>query len=495
MSEVTRAGSVVVVTGADDALAEALKGGAKGGEAPPEDKVVTSTHSVRIGGETVAYEATAGTLTLKKDDGKRRAQVFYVSYRRTDVEAGAERPVTFAFNGGPGSSSVWLHLGALGPRKVPFEGEALPPPPYKLVDNPASLLDVSDLVFIDPVSTGFSRAEPGTEETEFHGVKGDIESIGEFIRLWLTRNGRWGSPKYIAGESYGTTRAAGLAAHLQERHGVFVNGLVLISIALQFSTLIFDGHNELPYVLYLPAYAATAWYHGRVQHPEGVRALMAEAERFAFQEYAPALMLGDRLEDDSAIVAGLMRFTGLSEGVLRQNRLRLRLSRFLKELLREEGRTVGRLDSRFKGIEADRGASDLRADPSYSAVLGPYAAAMNQYLRGELDYVDDRVYEILNLQVNERWAFDLSKMGYLDVSGELQRAMHENPHMRVLVINGLYDLATPPTAAEYSISHLGLDPALRANVTMTYHEAGHMMYVHPPCLTQLKEEIAVFVAG
>ncbi|MCB9745080.1 MAG: peptidase S10 [Alphaproteobacteria bacterium] len=496
MSDVTRGGSVVVVTDADASVYEALKGGgAAASEPAPEDEVVRTEHHVRVNGLAISYEATAGTLTLKRDAGERRARVFYVAYRRTDVEDGAARPVTFAFNGGPGSSSVWLHLGAFGPRKVPFSGDRLPPPPYRVEDNPHSLLDLSDLVFIDPVSTGFSRAEPGSEEAEFHGVKGDIESIGEFIRLWLTRFDRWGSPKYIAGESYGTTRAAGLVAHLQARHGVFVNGIVLLSVALQFSTLSFDEGNELPYVLYLPGYAATAWYHGRLEHPGPLPALLEEVGHFAIHEYAPALLLGDRLEDPEPLVEKLVRYTGLSAERIRRSRLRVPLTHFCKELLREQGLTVGRLDSRFKAVEGDPGAAGMSLDPSYSAVLGPYTAAMNQYLRAELRYEDDRVYEILNLQVNERWAFDQRKSGYTDMAAELRQAMQENPHLRVLVVNGLFDLATPAFAAEYTVSHLGLDPALRSNVVMTYHEAGHMMYIHPPCLAQLKDELRAFLEG
>jgi len=330
------------------------------------DRLVTSWHEARIAGRRIRYQATTGLLVLREEvneDGKAqghlpRARVFVTAYTREDVENVAERPITFAFNGGPGSSSVWLHLGVLGPRRVALQedGAALPAP-FELIDNDFSLLDESDLVFIDPVSTGYSRTVEGGKPADYHGYQADLESVAEVIRLWLSRSGRWRSPKYLAGESYGTTRAAGLAGYLQQRHGIYPDGLMLLSSVLDFSTIRFDVGNDLPPLLYLPSFAATAWYHGQLE-PDlqqlPLEELLREVEQFAYDRYAPALLRGQRLgtAKQEQLAEQLARYLGVSTDFVLRNNLRVDIARYCKELLRDRRRTVGRLDSRFTGVKS-----------------------------------------------------------------------------------------------------------------------------------------------
>src|ERR1700731_4349667 len=322
----------------------------------PEEKVVQTRHSLKIGGQEIKYTATAGTILLKLEDGTPKASIFYVAYTKDDASDASQRPLTFSFNGGPGSASVWLHLGLLGPRRVQMgDAGALLPPPYKLVDNDVSLLDVSDLVFIDPVSTGYSRAVPGEAPKQFHGIEEDVESVADFIRLYTTRNKRWSSPKFLAGESYGTTRAAGLSGYLQQRYGMYLNGIILVSTILNFQTADFNSGNDLPYILYLPTYTAIAWYHKRLPADlQGdLRKAVAESEDFAKGDYSTALMAGDALANAKhvEIVQKLARLTGLSADYIERTNMRVEIERFTKELLRSERRTVGRIDGRFTGIE------------------------------------------------------------------------------------------------------------------------------------------------
>lgn len=461
-------------------------------EAEPTEDVSVTQHTLTIAGHELAYSATAGTLKLTEEDGTEKARLFYVAYTRDGVEDHAQRPVTYCFNGGPGSSSVWLHLGMLGPRRVKLEPEGwAPPPPYALEDNPESWIDRTDLVFIDPVTTGYSRAAKGQEDEQFHGVDEDVRWVAEFIRLWTTRNERWGSPKFLAGESYGTTRAAALSQHLQERHGMFLNGIVLISAILEFQTARFDVGNDLPYVLFLPTYTAAAWYHKQLE-PElqaDLRATLAEAEAFAGGEYAAALFKGSRLapQERERVLAKLGRFTGLPLNYLDRADLRVSIGRFCKELLRDERRTVGRLDGRFLGIDRDAVGEDYEYDPSYSAILGPFGGALNDYVRRELGYESDLPYEILTGRV-QPW-----KMGegnrYLNVAESLRQAMTRNPHLKVFVAAGYYDFATPYFAARHTFDRIGLDPTLIDNVRFAYYEAGHMMYIHAPSRSALKADI------
>ncbi|HYU32391.1 MAG TPA: peptidase S10 [Thermoanaerobaculia bacterium] len=463
----------------------------------PEEKVVTSHHRISLGGSDINYTATAGTLLLKEEDGRPRASIFFVAYTRDGVKDLAARPVTFTFNGGPGSSSVWLHMGAFGPRRVALDDEGMgAPPPGRLVDNTESLLDVSDLVFIDPVTTGFSREVPGEDPSQFHGVRGDIESVGDFIRLWTSRYSRWASPKFLAGESYGTTRAAGLANYLQERHGMYLNGIVLLSTVLNFQTNRFNVGNDLPYPLFLPTYTATAWYHKKLppdlqQGP--LKNALAEAERFAAGEYTLALMKGSDLTDAERrdLAAKLSRLTGLSPEHLLDVYLRPTINDFVTELLRREGQRAGRLDSRFRGI--DRGGDDdFQLDPSYAAIQGPYTAAFNDYVRQDLGFQSDLPYEILTDRVSP-WSYAPLSNQYLNVAEDLRKAMARNPALKVFVGCGYYDLATPYFAAEYTFDHLGFEPGYAERVTKGYYEAGHMMYIRRVDREKLKGDVTAFM--
>ncbi len=468
-------------------------------KAVPEEKLSETRHRVTIGGRSIEYVATAGTLVLKEEDGEPKASVFFIAYSLAGVEDPAKRPITFSFNGGPGSSSVWLHLGVLGPRRVEMDEEGRPlPPPYRLIANEHSVLDLTDLVFIDPVMTGYSRPAPEEDPKQFHGVQEDIESVGEFIRLYTTRYGRWSSPKFLIGESYGTTRAAGLSGYLQRRHGMYFNGIMLVSAILNFQTARFDAGNDLPHILFLPTYTATAWYHGRLAADlqEDLRQTLDEVEEFAAGEYATALMKGDRLggEERERVVARLARYTGLSEEYVRRTNLRIFIFRFVKELLRDRRQTVGRLDSRFTGFDRDAAGDRFEYDPSYAAIQGPYTATLNDYVRRELEFESDLPYEILTGRVRP-WNYGEYRNRYVNVAETLREAMTANPHLKVFVANGYYDLATPYFATEYTFDHLGLEPPLAENVSMGYYEAGHMMYIHIPSLVALKRDLAAFIGS
>ncbi len=475
----------------------------------PQEVTAVTKQQLTVGGRTLNYTTTAGTMVLKEEaeeDGKSegekaKATVFYVAYMLDDVEDAAKRPLTFSFNGGPGSSSVWLHLGVLGPRRVEMAGEMgrLPRPPFRLVDNEFTLLTQSDLVFIDPVSTGYSRPAPGEKTKEYHDFDKDIESVGEFIRLYTSRATRWSSPKFLIGESYGTTRAAGLSGYLQDRHGMYFNGIMLVSSILNFQTAYFRPGNDLPFILFLPTYAATAHYHGRLdedlqQRP--LRDVLQEVEAFALGDYTLALMQGASLPaaQRETIVQLVARYTGLSPNYVERSNLRVEIMRFTKELLREEGLTVGRLDGRFTGADRDNAGETFEFDPSYAAIQGPYTATLNDYVRRELAFESDLPYEIITNRVHP-WSYKKFENQYVEVADTLRKAMNINPYLQVLVANGLYDLATPYLATEYTFNHLGLPPARQEDVRMKYYEAGHMMYLHRPSLAQLHEDLAGFVEG
>ena len=478
----------------------------------PKDNLVVTHHKVRIGGKEIKYTVTAGTIVLKEETPDRekesegekpRAQVFFVAYTKEGngskstgrTPALQKRPLTFSFNGGPGSSSVWLHLGVLGPRRVVLtdEGE-LPRPPFKLTDNQYSILDETDLIFIDPVSTGYSRAVEGQKPKEWHEFRKDIESVGDFIRLYTTRYNRWLSPKFLIGESYGTTRAAGLSGYLQERHGLYLNGLMLISAVLDFGTIRFNMNNELPYILFLPGYAATAWYHKKAGVGQPFRKFLKEVEDFARGEYASALMKGDLLSSEERIhvVQELARFTGLSTDFIERSNLRIVDRHFFKELLRESGRTVGRLDSRFLGIDRLGVTESAEYDPLLANVMGPYTAGFYDHVRAELKFESDLPYEILNGKVWP-WSYSVFENQYVNVAETMRKAMTYNPHLKVFVANGYYDLGTPYSATEYTFSHLGLHQSLQKNISMGYYEAGHMMYIHRPSLKKMKADLVKFM--
>lgn len=471
--------------------------------AEPSDDLTTTRHTVQAGGLDLRYTATTGRLVLREEvyeDGtfrghRAKAEISFTSYVLDDADP-ASRPVTFAFNGGPGSSSVWLHLGLLGPRRV-LMGDVgdLRPPPYGLADNAETLLAVSDLVFIDPVSTGFSRAVEGGKPAPYHGFQGDLESVAEVIRLWTSRNRRWMSPKFLAGESYGTLRAAALAEHLQTRYGMYLNGIMLISSVLDLSSIDFDKQrNDRAHALYLPTYAAVAHFHGRL----GARSLetvLAEAEEYASRDYPWVLSRGDRLTatQRAEAVETLAGLTGLSEDYVERADLRIEHWRFFGELLRDERLTVGRLDSRFTGPAASAIAEEMDADPSHDAITGPYAAAFNHYVRDELGYANDLHYEQISSRVLP-WSYKDFEGRPIDVTPQLTRAMRQNPHLRVHVAYGRYDGATPYFAAEDVIAHLGLPAQLRDNIEHAYYDAGHMMYVHEPSRVQQSADLAAFVA-
>lgn len=470
----------------------------------PSDDLVTTQHTLTVKRRKLAYTAQTGRVVLRKEvvtDGKfeghqAKAEVFLTSYTLDDAEPG-DRPVTFAFNGGPGAASVWLHMGLLGPRRaVSGDVDSPEPPPYRLADNPDTLLAHSDLVFIDPVATGFSRAANGEKAKDFHGFTPDIESVGEIIRLWTSRNGRWLSPKFLAGESYGTLRAAALAEHLQERHGCYLNGIMLISSVLDMGTINFSEGNDKPYPLYVPTYAAIAHYHGR----HGDRPLddvLADAEEFAARELPYALERGSRLsaEERTEAVQTLASLTGLDESYVDRVNLRIEHVRFFTELLRDRGLATGRMDGRFTTWEPDGGRERMSDDASVSRIIGAYSAAFNHYVRSELGYENDLPYEVLSMDVVRNWSYSDFEGRSVSAVDALAAAMRANPHLKVHVALGYYDGATPYYAAEHVLARLQIPEELRENVESAYYPAGHMMYVHEPSRVQQSKDLGAFVAG
>jgi carboxypeptidase C (cathepsin A) len=462
--------------------------------APAEEKLASTSHSVRIDGAAVQYTATAGTLVLKDAKGKQTAGMFFVAYVREGTQDLHSRPITFCYNGGPGAATIWLHMGSFGPRRVQMAEEGFQPaPPFELVENESSLLDVTDLVFVDAVSTGFSRAID--DPKPFHGVRGDLQAFGDFIRMYLTRFNRWSSPKYLLGESYGTMRSAGLSGELQARHGIELNGIVLISSVIDFQTLSAAPGNDLPYSTFLPTFTATAWYHKRLP-PDlqgDLKKAVDESRRFAFGEYVQALVRGNLLSEveRKTVAQKVARLSGLSaEFVLRSN-LRVSAARFRKELLRDRRLMVGRLDGRFTGLDADAAGESQEFDPSNTALQGAYTALFSDYVRRQLKWESDLRYETSG---NVRpWSYDEFENRYLNLSDTLRQSMARNPFLRVLVCNGYYDMATPFGGTEYTFAHLGFDPTYRERVALTYYEAGHMMYIRPSALKQVKQDIARFL--
>ena len=462
----------------------------------PDPELSVTTHTITLGGEKITYKATSGYLPQRDENGKVRANIFFTAYTREGIANPATRPITYTYNGGPGSASVWLHMGALGPKRIQMgdDGRMLAPP-YTVVDNEFTWLAFTDLVFIDPVMTGYSRPAEGVDKKEFTGYVEDIQSVGDFIRLYTTRYDRWGSPKFLSGESYGTTRSAGLSGYLQDRHGLFLNGIVLISAVLDFATLQFlISGNELPYSLFLPTFAAMAWYHKQVPAYADLKTLLADVEKYALGDYTLALMKGDRLTpvERQAVAVQLNKFTGLSVEYLLGSNLRIRDDRFTKELLRRQGKTVGRLDGRFTASDYDRAGDISEFDPSYNATIyGPFTTAVNDHLRRVLKVKNDLPYEILTGRVRP-WSYSNVQNQFLNTAETLRQAMTKNPYLKVHVCNGYYDMATPYFATDYTFSHMMLDPALKKNVTMSFYEAGHMMYIDRVALGQMTRSVADF---
>lgn len=459
-----------------------------------EQEVITE-HSITIKGKTLPYQAIAGTYQLKDEQGPVKASFFYTAYKVHENKGSKPRPIAFCFNGGPGSSSVWLHMGIIGPKRVSLVDEVFNQPPSGYVDNEFSLLDVADLVFIDPVSTGYSRAAAGEDLKQFHGVDEDVKWMSEFVRLFVTRHDRWDSPKFLIGESYGTVRAVAMASYLQEEMRMYLNGIVLISCILDFQTMDkLDRSNDLPYVLYLPTYTATAWYHKKLspELQQDLKRALKESEEFAINEYSVALLKGNllSLEKRQEIAAKLSDYTGLSSDYIKESDLRITIFRFAKELLRKENLIVGRFDSRYLGIDSDKLSEFFEYDPSFNAFLASFTSAFNQYVRADLKWKQDENYRIL-AEVDP-WNYGKARNKYLSLSGVLADTMIQNPSLHVFVGSGYYDLATPYFCTEYSLNHLNLPRPIDANLTVRRYHAGHMMYVHPSSLVKMSDDLHDF---
>ncbi len=467
----------------------------------PVAKPAVTRHRIALGGRTIPYTATAATIDLKNAKGDLIGRMFYVAYTEEGADAKA-RPLTFVFNGGPGSATIWLHMGSFGPVRVETsDAQPTPPPPYAVTDNAESLLDKTDLVFIDAMGTGFSRIVGKGEPKDFYGTDPDVEAFAQFIERYISANNRWNAPKFLLGESYGTTRAAALLAAMQER-GVAFNGAILVSSYLNA----YDDFNgpafssDLPYELYVPTMAATAWYHGRLDpKPASLETIVAEARRFALGDYAHALAQGSHLgqAERDVVVATLHRLTGMPEALIRHANLRLSPDRFEKELLRDGRRTVGRLDARFTGIDRDAAGESPEFDAADAAIRAAFTGAFNAYIRGELKFETDDLYKPSNYgEVGREWD-DHHRVGrgrwpMPDVAEDLREAMSKNPRLKIFSANGYFDFATPFFETEYTLAHMGLDPSLEKNITFGYYPSGHMIYLHAPSRRQMKLDLARF---
>ena len=463
-----------------------------------EPEPVTTDHQLTVDGQAIKYKATAGTITLKDDQDKPRGRMFFVAYTKSapDDSDYSDRPVTFVFNGGPGAAAIWLHLGTAGPKRVVLPNDGAPPsPPYKLEDNASSWLDLTDLVLIDPVGTGYSRPEPD-KGREFYGVRGDLDSVSDFIRIYLTKYQRWLSPKFLAGESYGTTRAAGLSEQLHDRYGIDLNGIVLMSTVLNFQTLDFGPGNDTPYPLYVPSYSAIAHFHKKLAPDLQQRKMtdvVRDAQAWAMGDYSQALLRGTSLSPDERdmVAQQLARFSGLPLEYVKRSNLRVNPNRFEKELLAEQNKVIGRMDGRFTGHNADPLNDTPEYDPTLSGYVGVFANTFNDYVRRQLKYESELTYEFLSPRVGP-WDFGPGGNGYLNVATTLRRCMVKLPQMKVMVCSGYYDLATPFAGADYTINQLPLDEPLRKNVLHRYYEGGHMFYLNHSALEQLKKDLGEF---
>jgi carboxypeptidase C (cathepsin A) len=461
-----------------------------------EEPPVVKKQSLRVAGKTLNYTTTTGFMPIRNErTGDIEARIFFIAYTLDNPPA--NRPLMFSFNGGPGSASVWLHMGALGPRRVKMLDDGfMPPPPYQLEDNEQTWLTETDLVFIDPVGTGYSRATKPEFAQKFFGLQGDLESVGEFIRMYLGRYERWNAPLFLVGESYGTTRASGLSNLLFEK-GIGLNGILLVSTVMNFQTIRFAEGNDMPLIMIFPSYAATAWYHKRLSpelQAKPLRQVLTEAENFASGEYTSALLKADRLSaaERQNAIDNFSKYSGLNRTFVEQNNLRVELDEFMKELMRDRRLVAGRLDSRFTGFDRSAAGDGTEFDPSMTAIRPPYTATFNDYVRRELGFKSDLEYFILGGGITSPWNWNSNNV-YADTSVALNSAMRKNPFMKIFVASGYYDMATPYYATEYTIAAMNLEPSLRKNITTNYYEAGHMMYIEKNSLRKLKEDAARFI--
>jgi len=470
-------------------------------EAAAKEQKSVSHGSVTVNGQAIKYTATAGTIILKNNKGDQTASMFYIAYIKDGADA-SKRPLTFAYNGGPGGSSVLVNIGGFGPMRVQTTDAApTPPPPYTLESNPYSLLDKTDLVFIDAVGTGFSTLLGKATGKDFWGADPDVQSFGEFIVNYLTENNRWNSPKFVLGESYGTPRSAMLANWLQDK-GVALNGVILLSSILNFNDEFWfqpPGSNDLSYELYLPSYAAVAWYHNELPNkPADLPAFLSQVRQFALSDYANALEAGDSITpaQEATVLNKLHAYTGLSEAYLKETKLRIEPARFMKQLLRSEDRTIGRFDARFEGIDFDSAGEFPNYDPSSTALFPAFVTPFHWYLNNDLKYHSDADYEFLNDKVGNAWDWhhvvDHQKYPVPDTLPDLRDAMTRNPHLKVFSGNGYFDLATPFFKTEYELNHMGLDPALQKNISFGHYDDGHMLYIHTPALAKLHSDLDKF---
>jgi carboxypeptidase C (cathepsin A) len=484
-----------------DKTAEAAAPPAPSAPTPKEESSVTE-HSIKIGGQTIPYKATASTTLLKNEKDEPTALLYSTAYTRSDVKDLSQRPLAFLYNGGPGASSIWVHMGAYGPRRVSsvdVGGEIAPP--YKLVDNTESLLDRADLVFVDPVGTGFSHAVGKAQDKDFWGVDQDVKSLAQFISIYVSRNNRWNSPKFLIGESYGTFRSAALGNYLQTHENIYLNGIVLMSSVLDLGTISFNPGEDMTYVFYLPSYAASAWYHKLLKdRPDNLNAFLDEARQFARTDYTLALVKGDKISDaeKAEVAKKLSRFTGLPEDYLVKANLRVNLPQFMKELQRAKGLTTGRFDARYSGPGYDALGEYAEYDPQDAAIGGAFVSVFNTYVREELKFGQDKIYkpqaEINDWDWKHRGPGDnFGFPGSPNVEGDLIQALMTNPKLRVEVENGLYDLATPFFGTEFTMEHLLLPEKLRGNVHLQYYGAGHMMYVRDDDRAKLKNNVGAFI--
>lgn len=467
--------------------------------ATPKAVHVVTRHAATIGGKRIDYDATVGSIILRDSTDQPTGEVYYTAYTERGVSDRSRRPIMFAYNGGPGSSSVWVHMGLLGPRRVDIPDTVhAAPPPYHLVDNQYSMLDKADLVFIDPIGTGYSKPLGKAKGKDFWGVDQDANSLAEFVSRYLSESGRWNSPRYLMGESYGTTRSAALSAVLQDRYNIDLNGVILLSAVLDFQTITFDAGNDEPYIMYLPSYAAVAWYHNALSNrPADLRPFLKEVEYFATTDYAQALLAGDNLSsaDRARIISKLQQYTGLSRDYIDKANLRVTAGQFEKELLREHGETVGRLDARFTGETGDLLAENANYDPQSADISSAYVSLFNQYMHEELNYGKDKLYTIAGKVNPWDWKHGASRgwPGHTNVAVDLANTLSTNPRLHVMLNSGLFDLATPYFASEWTMDHLGVPPRVRSQITEAEYPAGHMIYVHVPSLAQFKSNVSAFI--